>query len=338
MVYCEKRENEREETVLETMAGANNWKLTVRREAAGVTVLRAVTCDAAAALPDTLWGLPVTALGDHALAPGAAAVPGEAVEITCGAPAGAEWDNRRLEALTLPPALERIGDYAFLNCAALERLDLYDTIRQWGGGALMNCRSLRIFRLTRPGAEGDTLAYFADELSRELDVTLAGPEGVAARLIFPEYRELYEENCPAHHFDYNISGAGYPYHHCFVRRRLDLRNYDRLWKPFLGMEHEADCALRLAFWRLRYPLDLTPEAEADYLAYLRAQAEAALAWLVTERDAESLRIFLERVKPGPEALSEGCALARELGAAEALALLLEARHRAGAGVRRRFDL
>ena len=96
--------------------------------------------------------------------------------------------------------------------------------------------------------------------------------------------------------DYNISGAGYPYHHCFVRRRLDLRNYDRLWKAFLGMEHEADCALRLAFWRLRYPLDLTPEAEKAYLDYLRAQSEAALA------------------------------------------LLLEARHRAGAGARRRFDL
>ena len=33
-----------------------------------------------------------------------------------------------------------------------------------------------------------------------------------------------------------------------------------------------------------------------------------------------------------------CALARELGASEALALLLEARHRAGAGMARRFDL
>lgn len=320
------------------MAGANNWKLTVRREAAGVTVLRAATCDTRAALPDTLWGLPVTALGNHALAPGAAEVPGEAVEITCGAPADAAWDNRRLEELALPPALEAIGDYAFLNCGALRSLSLCDSIRRWGGGALMNCRSLRVFHLTRSGAEGDTLAYFADELSRELDVTLAGPEGILARLIFPEYRELYEENCPAHHFDYNISGAGYPYHHCFVRRRLDLRNYDRLWKAFLGMEHEADCALRLAFWRLRYPLDLTPEAEKAYLDYLRAQSEAALAWLLAERDTESLHFLLERVRPGPEALAGGCALARELGAAEALALLLEARHRAGAGARRRFDL
>ena len=328
----------REETRLESIAGVNNWKLTVRREAAGVTILRASTCDTKAALPETLWGLPVTALGDHALAPGAAEVPGEEVTVTCGAP-GDQWDNRALEALTLPPALERVGDYAFLNCGGLKSMALHDAIRQWGGGALMNCRCLDTFRLTRLGPEGDTLAYFADELSRELDVTVVGPEGVAARLIFPEYRELYEENCPAHHFDYNISGAGYPYHHCFVRRRLDLRTYDRLWKAFLGMEHDPDCALRLSFWRLRYPLDLTPEAEKVYRDYLTAQGKDALTWLTAQRDTAHLAFFLGQVRPGPEALSAACALARELGAAGALALLLEAGRPLGGGAAaRRFAL
>ena len=48
---------------METISGINNWKLVVRREAEGVTILRAVTCDAKAALPDTLFGLPVTVLG-----------------------------------------------------------------------------------------------------------------------------------------------------------------------------------------------------------------------------------------------------------------------------------
>lgn len=324
---------------METIAGVNNWKLTVRREAAGVTILRAATCDTRAALPESVWGLPVTALGEHALAPGAPEADGETITITCGAAGGeAAWDNRSLEALTLPPALKKVGDYAFLNCGKLRELALHDEIRQWGGGVLMNCRRLDTFHLTRLGEEGDALAYFADELSRELDVTVEGPEGITARLIFPEYRELYEENCPAHHFDYNISGAGYPYHHCFVRRRLDLRTYDRLWKGYLGMEHEADCALRLSFWRLRYPADLTPEAERAYLEHLRSQAEQALEWLLRERDTENLHFLLERVKPGPEALGAGCALARELGMPEALALLLESRHRAGSGARRRFEL
>ena len=55
---------------METVSGVNNWKLVIRREAAGVTILRAETCDRQAALPDTLFGLPVTALGHHALTPG----------------------------------------------------------------------------------------------------------------------------------------------------------------------------------------------------------------------------------------------------------------------------
>ena len=137
---------------METVSGVNNWKLVIRREAAGVTVLRAVTCDESAALPETLFGLPVTALGDRALAPGAPAVPGEAVQVTCGPLPGEDgWDNRRLKALTLPRHLRRVGDYALLNCGGLERLRLWDDVEFWGGGALMNCQKLDTFHLTRTG-------------------------------------------------------------------------------------------------------------------------------------------------------------------------------------------
>ena len=55
---------------MEQISGVNNWKLVIRREAAGVTILRAETCDRKAALPEELLGLPVTALGHHALTPG----------------------------------------------------------------------------------------------------------------------------------------------------------------------------------------------------------------------------------------------------------------------------
>ena len=67
------------------------------------------------------------------------------------------------------------------------------------------------------------------------------------------------------------------------------------------MEHEAACALRLAFWRLRYPLELTPEAKAAYLDYLTAHAGEALAWLLGEQDTESLSLPAGAGKAGPEA-------------------------------------
>ena len=250
---------------METIPGSGNWKLTIRREAAGITILRAATCDARARLPETLYGLPVTALGDHALSPTAASAEGEDLLVTCGAGTDpGTWSNRDLEDLTLPRSLEKVGDYALMNCGGLRTLRLHDGIGQWGGGVLMNCRRLAAFHLTRVGEQGDTLAWFADELPWELDVTVEETDGTVFRLLFPEYREVYEENCPAHHFDYNIFGAGYPYHHSFRRKRLDLRTYDELWSGFLGMEHDEDCAVRLAFWRLRYPVELTPRAEGQY--------------------------------------------------------------------------
>ena len=102
---------------METISGSGNWRLTIRRESAGVTILRAATCDARARLPETLYGLPVTALGDHALSPTAASVEGEDLLVTCGAGTDpGTWSNRDLEDLTLPRPLERVGDYALMNC------------------------------------------------------------------------------------------------------------------------------------------------------------------------------------------------------------------------------
>ena len=46
---------------METIPGSGNWRLTIRRETAGITLLRAATCDKRAVLPETLYGLPVTA-------------------------------------------------------------------------------------------------------------------------------------------------------------------------------------------------------------------------------------------------------------------------------------
>jgi len=326
---------------MRTVSGESNWRLCLRREQTQITILRAGTPDARAVLPDTLFGLPVTALGDRALAPERQAAPppeGELLLVTCGPPdAGAAWDNRNLRDLTLPETLTAVGDYALLNCSALKTLRIRGAVRRWGGGVLMNCRSLDVLHLE--GADQwETLAYFAGELSRELDVTLHGPGGTA-RLLFPEYTELYEENCPAHHFDYFISGAGYPYHHCFRQKRFSFKEYDALWRDFLGMEHEDSAALRLAWYRLRRPVELSEGAAADYRAFLRSRAGEALALLLAEGGADGLPLLLELAEPDREALSAACAQARESGNTAALAVLLEELHRRfPAGMEKSFTL
>ncbi|MCX4370846.1 MAG: hypothetical protein OSJ58_03340 [Dysosmobacter sp.] len=319
---------------MEIVSGGSNWNLVIRREQGGITILRAGTPDQRASLPERLFDIPVTALGNRALAPERQGdhVPAgaEAVQIICGIPEeGAAWDNRCLQDLTLPVGLAGLGDYALLNCSALKTLRIYDGIARWGGGALMNCRGLDVLHLTRTGEDqGEALAWFVGELSRELDVTIYGPGGEpAARLVFPEYTELYEENCPAHHFDYFISGAGYPYHHCFRQKRLSLKEYDALWRDFLGMEHDETAAIRLAWYRLRWPADMGETAEADYRAYLKDHAWEALRLLLEEEDGAGLPLLLELAEPGRETLSAACALTRELGATASLAALLEEQHR-----------
>ena len=86
---------------MNTISALSNWRLKLRREGEGVTILRAATCDRDAVLPDELFGLPVTRLSDRCLAPGAADVPGEELELRCGVPEG-DFDNRRIRRLTLP--------------------------------------------------------------------------------------------------------------------------------------------------------------------------------------------------------------------------------------------
>ena len=114
---------------METISGANNWNLTVRRDADGVTLLRCHTPDERAVVPETVGGLPVTALGRRALCPDARETEGETVRITCAPSGDRKWDNTRLRELTLPRTLRRVGDYALLNCRALQSLCLHDNGR-----------------------------------------------------------------------------------------------------------------------------------------------------------------------------------------------------------------
>ena len=310
---------------METIRGVSNWKLKIKREADHVTILQARTCDVRATLPESLFDLPVTALGHHALSPTAPEQSGEEILMTCG-PGEGEWDNVDLQEVTLPDTITRIGDYAFLNCRALRRLDFHDNIQFWGGGTTINCPNLAQFHITWGQEAGESLSYLADIMSRELDVTIDCPEG-HFRLIFPEYVELYEENCPARIFDYNIQGAGYPYHHCFRCKKLNLSEYDSLWPGLLAMEYEPLTALRLAWYRLRYPVELGEKAEPLYREYLQAHILDAMNWLLEEGTASDLAALLSWAEPTREQLSAVTAKAREAGAAEVLAILLETMNR-----------
>lgn len=300
----------------------NGLDLVWEAGAGGAAILRIKARGHTAVLPEELEGLPVTALGGRAFAPAAGEEP-----------------QRELRELTLPETLEHVGDYAFYGCTGLERVRVWAGTEDWGSGCLMNCRSLKHLEVFGASDGGGALAYFAGELAGELDAAVFADGQLVLRLVFPEYIESYENNDPAHHFDFHLYGPGFPYHSAFRRKRLDLGLYDGAWEETLRREHDPGCILRLAWYRLRYPAGLSPRAQAGYEAYTAPRAGAVLSWLVRERDAGGLSWTLERFRPGQEAVAEAAALARELGATEAMALLLEASgQRRPAGKAKRFDL
>ena len=183
------------------------------------------------------------------------------------------------------------------------------------------------------------LRELGDALPGELDVTLYYTDGRKARLILPGYTEVHEENVPHHQFDFYIVGAGYPYHHCFRPGKLNLREYDDLWKGFLCKGYEEDCALRLVWYRLCYPIDLSDGARENYLSYLHSHLADAAQWRLKERDVAGLQFLLREVEPTRELLTQLCEAAREQDVPEVLAVLLEEQHkRFPAGAEKTFDL
>ena len=159
------------------------------------------------------------------------------------------------------------------------------------------------------------------------------------RLIFPEYFENYTENSAAHHFELKIVGGGYAYHGVFRAKKLAVADYDALWRDYLAAEHEEKSALRLAFYRLRYPAELSDRARQQYAAYLRRRIADALRFALGERDIRGVRLLLDLGSLDPEALDAALTEARSLRFTEATALLLEQRRGAqGTGRRKKFEL
>ena len=316
---------------METISGVTNWRLTIRREAEGVTILRAVTCDTRAVLPDELFGLPVTALADRALAHGVPPREGEEVLILGGAEEG-EWDNRNITALTLPRPLLQAGDYAFMNLRRMEILYFYDDLLSPGSASFMNCRAFSRVELTRTSPrQGPALAAIVKALQSELDVTVRRTDGSTQRLIFPEYIENYTENGPAHYFQLKISGGGYAYHGVFRDKALSMSDYDGLWRDYLAAEHDDDSALRLAFCRLRFPAELSDRARTGYEDYLRKRQADALLLTLRERDTQGLAMVLALQRPDEAALTAALDEARALRDTGAVALLLQQRRRQNGG-------
>lgn len=216
-------------------------------------------------VPPRIASLPVTALGDYALA------------------------GKDITSLLLPAGLRKMGRYCLYDCQSLQSLSFTDTPLDLGAGAFTGCHHLKELSVTFLTGGASALREVLMEVAEELLVTYRCPEGEGL-FLFPAFFEEGVENTPARIIEHHTHGSGMLYRNCFVNRRLVFSEYDRRFGDARGEEGET-LLVRLCAGRLRYPLFLEETYRQAYAAYLREHFEAALDYYAQEQDA-AMRAFL----------------------------------------------
>ena len=241
------------------------------------------------ALPDRIEGLPLVEIGPYCFAekpaaPGALALPAGAD----AAPLHAICGNF-VESVTLPHSVHLLDSAAFYNCRSLRRVELGAGVDALGSDLFTNCRRLACIAVRSAPDAPTGLRKLLGSVSADVAAEFLSPAGrVTARLFYPEYFELLDENTPAHIFNHSIEGEGYRYRQCFAAGVLQYAEYDAAFaRACVGEAPETLC--RIALGRLRWPFALGDAAREAYRAYLTAHLPAACLPLIAARDLEALR-------------------------------------------------
>lgn len=249
--------------------------------------------------------------------------------------------GRELREIFLPDTLEGIGDYAFYGCLNLERIHFPAGLKRLGGGAFVACNHIRRLYFAAE-EEGETPYCMKDVLSElpyEVEAILENREGKAvARLAYPEYYEESKENTPARIIEIVFHGTGYKYRQCFQGRRMDFHQYDALFY-LASVQEFPPTVVRLAVNRLETPAELSGEAEAQYLSWLRKEYQAAADWLFEQNRPELFSMLGERNYYTEEILEFFLETASARGNAAAASYLMDYRRsRFGAPAKKKYVL
>lgn len=192
-------------------------------------------------IPEEIEGMPVTELGAYVLA------------------------ESQVGELHLPPALAKIGAYAFYNCEQLRRITCYSRIGDLGTGMFAGGKGAEFLDFYQMEGEKSYLKDMLSELHQTLRVRIHGAQ--EARLIFPEYFEESVENTPARILVIETHGCGHRYRYCFANREFQYRSYDELF-PHVQVQEQEALVTELALGRILYPCGLTEDSRKMYRSYV----------------------------------------------------------------------
>ncbi|MDD4850646.1 MAG: leucine-rich repeat protein [Gemmiger sp.] len=284
-------------------------------------------------LPAQIAGRPLTELAPYCFA--ARAAQG-------GRRTGAAGDHAIsgafVTAITLPPTLRVVESAAFYNCRALRHLTLGPEVESLGSDLFTNCTALADLTLAAPPSQPTGLKKLLVALPGDITVHFVADNAEQARLFYPEFFELLDENAPAHIFNRTIEGEGYRYRQCFAGRVLHFAEYDAAFPRALTGEPPAKLC-RLALCRLRFPFGLAPGAKALYRTWLTEHPAAATDLALANRDGPLLAFLCAENLLPPAHLKATTTRCASLGWSEGAALLLASapRHPQSQKKQYRFD-
>lgn len=266
-------------------------------------------------IPETVDSLPVTGLTDHTFA----AEPSfryHAREIKSFYPEEdfrLEGDVLHTNAVTeihLPSSLQDIGNYCFYGCRNLKKLSVHGKHTRLGGGVFTGCTGLESLTVRSFDENSLILKNILAEIIYQLDVWIEPVDGAPYGLVYPGYYEESVENTPARNIDMAFHGPGYRYRSEFKKAIPDFPVYDELYYYTTVSENESTYT-RLAFFRIRYPKELSEAHKEVYNASLKENASVLFPILLQRNDPEDLDCLAKEGFFTDDILESYLALARE---------------------------
>ena len=255
----------------------------------GVRLLKVYGDTPCPVVPDAIEGLPVREIGAYCFAE--KEVPHGTVTLP------EQMDPRSLhpicgnfvQEVILPDSVHLLDSAAFYNCHGLRRLEVGPGMDALGSDLFTNCQALdRLSVRSAPDAVTG-LRKLVGCVSADVSAEFVDSRGaVLARLFYPEYFELLDENTPAHIFNHSIEGEGYRYRQCFDGGVLQFAEYDAIF-PQACVGESAETLCRLALDRLRWPCALADAARERYRSYVAGHLTQACEPLIAARDLVALR-------------------------------------------------
>lgn len=235
-----------------------------------------------------------------------------------------EFSGEFVNSIKLPESVTDIGNNAFYNCRDLMDVTIGKYIKEVGSDVFMNCRSLKRIYIESDISDMTGLKQMLSRISSEIEVIYRKEEKIIAKVLYPEYSEVYDEIAPAHIFGRNIIGEGFRARQCFVGGKADMNQYDAIF-PKASAEESVTVAGKIALYRLMYPFMLAGLSKDMYMEYLKSNKNEIADICIKDKNIDGLKFMLDNFGSDRDMVENAIINADEEDFLEAAALILKYR-------------